>query len=418
MSNPEKTTAQEIKDKISNNINDFIHRIKEKSYETGNPLIRVTRSSIIGFFANNDAKTFTEHEDDIKNHLASILQKDYSVVLGQQGSDYTFDLPFKIILRETPKDLVELKPPTNFNIDYIKPKIYDDILAAIVSGAKCFIVGPPGCGKSILPEHVAKTLNRHSMRRSLSKISDPKQLIGSFHIKEKNGVSVTEHVDGIITECAKKGIILILDECDQLSPQAATALNTVTEANGKIVISTENNTEVITPHENFVMVFTSNTWGRGDESGGLFAGAERQNVAFLSRLGPKFYMDYDDDLEQILLEPHLPKAVMNAFYKSGVIANQEGIVTQIRKRCRTDIGASDAAIQDFLGMRTLLRVAQFYSYYGWHKCMLYCFVHDFDPTFHKDISQVIVNIMGEEFRPSNDESFIKQHAQTIKNKGF
>ena len=306
---------------------------------------------------------------------------------------------------------------TQFDTEYILPAIYRDVRLALQDGRfNPLIIGPASCGKSRLFEELAARSKTRGIRRPLSQIEDQAELIGTTQVVVRDGIPRTEHVDGMITLCARKGYFCILDEYDNASPAANEALKMVSEDGGCIVIETHEGTVEIKKHPMFRLCFTSNTRGFGDATG-LFPNAQVQNAASMSRLHPKFEMDYEIPVERKVCESlGCPKIVLDALFLTEEEANatgkNEGIVVKTRRTIK------DQGIRTCLSFRSLIAFSMSLEMYGWNKAFKYNICNSFPEEFEKSVIEDVISVVGPWAEPTNDMSIIKAYEDDIKSHGF
>ena len=366
-------------------------------------------------------------KEDI-NRIRWEIQPDYFADMeidstyGSEG--YFFTLPasfdFNTDCPESPepstkkKKSKETKTFTEFKFRYICPPIFRDVLDAIQIGMQPYISGPPGSGKSRLYEEIALMTGQKCIRQSLSVVTDPDYIIGSMLISEQDGVPVSTFIDGILTQAVREGWFLIFDELDRMSPQANMMFQQISEDGGHLVIYTENGPVSIKKHPDFRMAFTGNTNCHGDETN-LFPGAEEQDAALLSRIGPKFELPYCPEVEEQVITPLLPTQVTKALYDDSTSPNKRGIIRLIREACSDHTGGN---INYQLSFRFILRFAECYRIYGWNKCALYCLVNEFPDIFRGRVRDIITQRLGPEFEPTNDAEFIKANQKFLIENGY
>lgn len=301
---------------------------------------------------------------------------------------------------------------TKFVDKYIYPSIFPDVRTAVNAGFYPVTVGPHGSGKSRMFEEIAKIRKQECRRLNLSSVRNISEIIGKDHVMEQDGVPVTKFIPGILPTCMEKGWMLICDDFDLITPAANSVFLQVSEECGSLIVETESGTKVIEKHPDFRLCLTANTWGRGD-SMGFYSNAHTQNYALLSRFGPRFFLDYDPEIESEIVSHFLPKAVTQAFYSKDKDKTTKGIVRQIR-----DSFNDDKEISEHLSFRTIKRFAKMYREFGWNKSIYYCFLLDFPEDLHQTIIDIITRKLGNEFTPSNDRHFIKKHQEDLRKKGF
>lgn len=185
-----------------------------------------------------------------------------------------------------------------------------DFLKSVIEKKKFFpvnIVGPTGTGKSIMAEQVCAELGRAYCRIQITPEADEDSLIGGVRLVEENGVTVTTFQYGPVVEAMRSGAVLMIDEIDRGSNKIM-CLQAVME--GKPIVIKRTN-EVIEPHPDFTIIATSNTKGRGDDSGKYMA-AVIIDDAFLERFPVVLQHDYPPEhIEAQILRKHMDKHSIN-----------------------------------------------------------------------------------------------------------
>jgi len=169
--------------------------------------------------------------------------------------------------------------------NYEFPDYTLDFVKFLDTGLNLWLHGGTGAGKSSLVEQVCSAGNLPLMYCSFHEDKKPDQLFGGFRLKDGN----TVWQDGPVTKAYREGMVLLLDEIDGLPPEIAFSLYAITD--GKPLVLEENGNEVVQMHENFRVVATGNTQGRGDETG-MYTGTSIQNRAFLNRFRVWYKVNY------------------------------------------------------------------------------------------------------------------------------
>lgn len=175
--------------------------------------------------------------------------------------------------------------------DFYMPREADELKDLLSQRKNVLLVGPAGCGKTEMVERVCRKANLKHSRMNLNAEITVEDFVG---MKDLVG-SDTVFTYGILPRAMKDGAVLLIDELDFAPPEILAVLQAVLE--GKCLVITKNGGEVVEPHDNFRMVGTANTTGRGDDSG-LYAGTQILNEAFLDRWHAVIAMSYlKDELE-------------------------------------------------------------------------------------------------------------------------
>ena len=165
--------------------------------------------------------------------------------------------------------------PTSFN-GYFFPKWRNSFARRVNNKTKLFLSGPAGSGKSEMIVNLAKMVEQTCIKISFHSSVSTADLIGKMLVQ--NGATVFKY--GYIPLAMKRGWWVILDEIDYADPSVLGRMQSILEGNELVV--TENEGEIIHPHENFRIFATANTKGRGDESNS-YSGTNFLNASFLDR---------------------------------------------------------------------------------------------------------------------------------------
>ena len=152
-----------------------------------------------------------------------------------------------------------------------------DFLTLLMLDKRVSLVGPPSAGKTSLPMQIAALAHWPVTRFNGNRDITVQDFVGNYEAHDGS----TVWVDGPLVRAMKDGHLLLIDEYDHMPAECSSILHSVLEPKGKLVI-TGNGGEVVSPHDNFRIVGTSNTGGFGDESG-LHRNAQVQDAALLSR---------------------------------------------------------------------------------------------------------------------------------------
>lgn len=352
----------------------------------------------------------------IRNHMSDFLSKNgVKATYNLTGYQMTIDENIIDIQKEVepPKEIETKSHKIDYEVSKFKhtyrmPRIGLRVRQVLDKGGyKPVIIGPPGCGKSTLYEQICLKRKKPVIRRSLGGHITAEDLLGQFQAvtNKETGNPETVFVDGVVTYAMKHGIVLILDEIDQAKPQINSCLQQLLEMDGKLAVYTEHGTQFIKAHPDFRLCFTANTDGTGDLTG-MFAGATEQNRSLIDRLRPKFYMDYDEEMEKKVLEDYdVPEGIIKAFYSSS----SGGIVPKLREACKSKV------IEGFLSTRTIVAFAEWYGDWDWHEAMYYCFVNDFPEAHREEVIETVKQHVGDKLTPTDDKTKIEDANEELNN---
>jgi MoxR-like ATPase len=156
------------------------------------------------------------------------------------------------------------KEPQEF---YVPPeKEFEWFSLSIVSGAKCLVIGPTGCGKTLMAEYYAAITGRPCLRVDHTQELDKVQTFGQTHINNEGGVSVTEFIPGDIPLSASTPCIVILDEVSRATGGANMIYKRMLDRNTIYLPEMKQVGEKeIIPHPHWVVCGTDNTKGDGED---------------------------------------------------------------------------------------------------------------------------------------------------------
>jgi len=218
--------------------------------------------------------------------------------------------------------LLDKKPPKIFRGFYF-PDFLDNLINRIRVKKNIFLAGESGTGKSEMVQKLADFYEQTLIRINFHQGVTESSLIGKYVVKN----SETLFAYGLVPLAMKKGYWLLLDEIDYAEPEHTSVLQAVLE--GKELVITSNEGEIISPHPSFRVFATGNTTGRGDSTDS-YHGTNFMNSAFLDRW-TIFEMTYSKKefkiLNSIINDLELSKKIVRIFElfrslkKNGDISN-------------------------------------------------------------------------------------------------
>ena len=196
----------------------------------------------------------------------------------------------------------------------------------ILSRFHTIVSGPSGSGKTYPVEQVLNKLGRRYVKISCADGLSMSELLAEKTIEVENGSPVMRVILKALPICVREGLVLILDEADQLAGEILSMFNSAMDAYP--ATSTVPQTgEVIPAHPDFLIVLTCNgiTDETGLYSGHQISGALKTRCRFV-------YADYltkseeTDILEGDGLSASAASDVADAFIKLRQ-AHDTGILT-------------------------------------------------------------------------------------------
>ncbi|KKL74009.1 hypothetical protein LCGC14_2069190 [marine sediment metagenome] len=174
-------------------------------------------------------------------------------------------------------------------------EMLEDLALSIEHNGNPLIVGPTGCGKTLLVSQLACAVEQPMRYANLNGEIRSADFLGekTIDVDPVSGQSTVQWQDGVLPQAMRRGQWLFLDELDSAPPSVMFVLHSVLEPNRRLTLMA-NEGEVITAHPEFRVVAAANTLGRGDESG-LYAGTRILNEAFLDRFDAVIQADYPNE---------------------------------------------------------------------------------------------------------------------------
>lgn len=248
------------------------------------------------------------HQDEVIRDKAKPLyhfvKNWYIVNKAKQGQTSSNSSVPKIDVMALAEEKIDLLPKKTFDIklpskvdDYMMPEEARSVLSSIRRGKNVLLVGPSGCGKSrlirILAKHEGAKLERVNLNGGVTDAS----LVGEKGLQVTGEGTQTFFQYGILPSAMKEGAWLLLDELDFCQPEYLAVLQAVFEGNKTPLVIMDNGGERIVPHDNFRIIATANTLGRGDMGG--YHGTNALNIATLDRWSI-VTMDYTNKEARVL----------------------------------------------------------------------------------------------------------------------
>lgn len=179
------------------------------------------------------------------------------------------------------------------------------------------ITGDTGTGKTSLVEQVAARLNYNVIKINFDGCVTKQDLIGEWTVKNKE----TVFQYGILVHAFKlPGTIILLDEWDTIGKDCSFVLQRPLERTDRRILIMEKGGELVSLHEDNLIIATANTLGQGDETGLYSTGTNVQNYAQINRFSMSIRMNYLDEQKELAMIskrfPLLEAAESKAFVKA------------------------------------------------------------------------------------------------------
>lgn len=192
------------------------------------------------------------------------------------------------------KQLVVLKDKLETKLEGVHHESAPKILQLVNQGLNVMMVGPAGCGKTILAETVATALTRKLTIVSCSAGMSEAQLLGRLLPIGEGGKF--SYVESPFMRAYANGGVILLDEMDAADANLLLVINAAL-ANGGITVearAASHDETYVKRHPDTIIMAATNTWGSGADT--QYIGRGALDVSSLDR----FYrvaVDYDATLE-------------------------------------------------------------------------------------------------------------------------
>lgn len=202
---------------------------------------------------------------------------------------------------------------------HFRKDLVDSLAYSITTNERVWLHGHTGTGKSSLVDQVAARLGYPVVRVNFDGEISRMDLIGREVLRQEDGTTVSQFVDGIIPNAMQRPCILLLDEIDFVRTEVSYVLQRLLETNGELII-TEDGGRRVKADPMFRIVATANTQGHGNETG-HYPGARTQSAAFLDRFtvwGEVKYLNRDQ------IAAMTGNTTIAAYYQEHTIAFLDG----------------------------------------------------------------------------------------------
>ncbi len=237
----------------------------------------------------NEEKTMTNNTNDPKNVFGAFADAIAPLVQEKMKSTLDENKVKKIVAdaiseHATPR-VLEVKNLDTGDIATIATphKDLEKLLYFIGKRQHVYLYGPAGSGKSTAAQHCAEALKIEFGYISLNPQTPDSRILGFV---DAGGT----YRETSFYKCYKNGGIFCIDEMDNASASLLTTLNSMLE-NGHGAFPNG----LVQRHDNFVLVATGNTNGRGGNP--MFPERRPFDAAFAERFTFLFW-DYDGELEK------------------------------------------------------------------------------------------------------------------------
>jgi len=191
-----------------------------------------------------------------------------------------------------------------------------NLLQALVSGERSYLVGHTGTGKTTLIEQTLARMNWPMIRINFDSEITRMDLMGRDVLTNDGGVTTSKFVDGVLPTALNGPYVLVCDEVDRIRAEVSYVFNRMLEGNGLLI--TEDGGRYVNAHPMHRLVANANTVGQGDDFG-LYQGARPQSQAFLDRFTRWMNVEYlkPGEEKKLLMarSPALPERFADAIMR-------------------------------------------------------------------------------------------------------
>jgi cobaltochelatase CobS len=261
---------------------------------------------------------------------------------------FGFATDLKVSVFGDPGDLADHVPAID-PAYHFEPETTQAILSGFEYNRRVLVQGAHGSGKSSHIEQVAARLNWPCLRVNLDGQISRMELVGRDAIVVKDGLQVTEFVEGMLPWALQRPVALVFDEYDAGRPDVMFVIQRLLEKEGRFTLLDQN--RVITAHPQFRIFATANTVGLGDATG-LYRGAQILNQAQLDRWNVVARLDYlDAEAERAVVLGQAP-----AFAERGDAKDLVSKMVAVADMTRTGFAAGD--LSTVMSPRTVISWAE------------------------------------------------------------
>ena len=173
---------------------------------------------------------------------------------------------------------------------FFAPEWYDDLKKFVEDGASVLLIGPPGSGKTLACERLFEDRDQTLQVVSCTPSMTADDLEGRVELRNEGGATVTQFEPAILATASRFGHAVLLDEADAIPASASFGLFRLLDGRD-MRIQRMGSDGVVPRHDQFRVVGTQNTEGRGDDRG-LHHGRSYQDEAWLDRWDNVIRVDY------------------------------------------------------------------------------------------------------------------------------
>lgn len=241
------------------------------------------------------------------------------------------------------KDSIKTKPNTLI----ISDTKWKYLIRSAIRGKNILMVGPTGCGKTLVAQTLAKALDKEFFYFNMGSTQDARSaLIGNTHFDAETGTIFNE--SSFIKAIKTPGCVILLDEVSRAHHDAWNILMTVLDPLQRYIrLDEKRDSEVINVAEGVTFVGTANI-------GNEYTATRVMDRALMNRFPIKIEMEPLSKADELAL-------MINRF---GIDANDPkqfstlNAICEIAAHTRTQMKSEDSKLTNFLSTRAVSEMAE------------------------------------------------------------
>lgn len=241
-------------------------------------------------------------------------------------------------ITQTLKDSINLKPD-NLIISDTKWKY---LVRSTIYGKNILMVGPTGCGKTLVAQSLAKVLNKKYFYFNMGATQDARSsLIGNTNFDKSTGTVFNEST--FVRAIKTPGAVILLDEISRAHHDAWNILMTVLDPLQRYLrLDEKRDNEVIAVADGVTFVGTANI-------GNEYTATRVMDRALMNRFPVKIEMDFltkEEELNLMVKKYNVDTNDTNVF-------NTISAICDIASHTRSQVKLDDGKLSNFLSTRSV-----------------------------------------------------------------
>lgn len=241
-------------------------------------------------------------------------------------------------ITQTLKDAIKLKPDSLI----ISDTKWKYLVRSAMCGKNILMVGPTGCGKTLVAQCLSKVLNKKYFYFNMGATQDARSsLIGNTNFDKNTGTVFNEST--FIRAIKTPGSVILLDEISRAHHDAWNILMTVLDSIQRYIrLDEKRDNEVIMVADGVTFVGTANI-------GNEYTATRVMDRALMNRFPVKIEMDFltkDEELDLMIKK-------YNIDAKNNDIFKTVSAICEIASHTRSQVKLDDGKLSNFLSTRSV-----------------------------------------------------------------